>query len=184
MKIALIPGSLRAGSYNRKLIAVAEGLLNAHGVSTDLLDLKKFPVPPYDGDLEAMSGLPETVINLKSRIAEASAVVISSPEYSGGIPGMLKNVLDWTSRGGKSPWVGKVVLLMGVSDGPWGTNRMLPAFRHSMSIMGAFVLPQTVTIPYAGKVWSDDGTLLDDTLPPRVDKVLERLLEFTKKMTG
>lgn len=184
MRIALIPGSLRAGSYNRKLAHVAEDVLKKHKIETDYLDLKQFALPPYDGDLEEVDGLPEAAQRLKARIASAHAVILSSPEYNGGIPGTLKNVIDWTTRGGKSPWVGKVVMLMGASDGPWGTNRMMPSLRSSLLIMSAHVLPQAVTIPYANKVWDEQGNLLDDTLPDRVDKVIVRLLDVAQKMTG
>ncbi|MCB9357729.1 MAG: NAD(P)H-dependent oxidoreductase [Calditrichaeota bacterium] len=184
MKIAVIPGSLRAGSYNRRLAGIAEDLLTQKGIETDILDLKLFSAPPYDGDLESASGIPAAMTDLKQRIAATHAVVISSPEYNGGVPGMLKNVLDWTTRGGGSPWPGKVVMLMGASEGPWGTNRMQSSLRYSFSTMGAIVLPQTVTIPRASTVWDERGTLLDTDLVSRMDKVLGQLLELTKKVTG
>ncbi|MBK8130704.1 MAG: NAD(P)H-dependent oxidoreductase [bacterium] len=184
MRIALLPGSLRAGSYNRKLARVAADVLAGRGVETDYVDLKEHPMPPYDGDIEAASGLPDACWKFKARIAAAHAVVIASPEYSGGIPGTLKNVLDWSTRGGSNPWDGKVVLLMGTSGGPWGTNRMLPALRQVMAIMGAVVIPQSVTIPNAGKVWDESGALLDETLPGRVEKVLGNSLTVPQKMTA
>jgi chromate reductase len=70
MRIALIPGSLRAGSYNRKLAHVAEGVLHKYKVETDYLDLKEFALPPYDGDIEGSSGLPDAAFRFKSRMAD------------------------------------------------------------------------------------------------------------------
>ncbi len=184
MRIAIIPGSLRAGSYNRKLAHVAEAILQKHNVETDYVDLKDHALPPFDQDIEDTTGVPDACWKLKARIASAHSVVISSPEYNGGIPGMFKNVLDWTSRGGSNPWDGKVVMLMGASDGPWGTNRMMPSLRLTFNKMGALVIPQTVTIPKSGRVWNDEGSLLDDALPGRVEKVIVKLLNVTQKMTG
>lgn len=184
MRIAIVPGSLRAGSYNRMLAHVAEAILQKHNCETDYVDLKDHPLPPYDGDIEATSGVPDECWKLKARIAAAHAVVISSPEYSGGIPGAFKNVLDWSTRGGSNPWDGKVVLLMGTTPGPWGTNRMMPALKQVYSVMSSIVIPQTVTIPHAEKVWDKEGNLIDETLPGRVEKVIASLLNVTQKMTA
>lgn len=184
MRIAIIPGSLRAGSYNRKLAHVAEEILKRHDGETDVIDLKDHPLPVYDGDLEESDGIPDACWKLKARIASAHSVVVCSPEYNGGTPGMLKNTLDWTTRGGSNPWSGKVVMLMGASDGPWGTNRMQPSLRASFAVMGALVIPQTVTIPRASTVWDEAGKLLDENLPGRVEKALAGLMDVTRKMTA
>lgn len=184
MRIALIPGSLRAGSFNRKLARLAEAILQEHDVETDLIDLKDHPLPVYDGDVEAADGMPDTCWKLKARIASAHSVIICSPEYNGGVPGMLKNTLDWTTRGGSNPWSGKVVMLTGASDGPWGTNRMQPGLRASFAVMGALVVPQTITVPRASTVWNEAGKLLDESLPGRVEKSIAGLLDVTRKMTA
>ena len=184
MRIALLPGSLRAGSYNRKLLLVAEQVLQKYGVETYPIDLMTLALPPYDGDIEEAEGLPDSVFVLKSKVTEAHAVIIACPEYSGGIPGAFKNALDWSTRGGSNPWTGKVVMLMGASAGPWGTNRMQPSLRAVLAVMGALVIPQSVTIPNAEQVWDEAGRVLDDVLPHRVEKVIARLLEVASKMTG
>jgi chromate reductase len=184
MRIAIIPGSLRAGSYNRKLAGIAEEILKKHDVETDLIDLNDHPLPVYDGDVETADGIPDACWKLKAKIAATHAVIICSPEYNGGVPGMLKNTLDWTTRGGSNPWSGKVVMLSGASDGPWGTNRMQPSLRSSFAVMGALVIPQTITIPRANTVWDDSGMLLDETLPGRVEKAIAGLMDVTRKMTA
>lgn len=184
MRIAIIPGSLRAGSYNRKLAHVFEDVLKKHDVETEIIDLKDHPLEVYDGDVEADTGIPDPCWKLKARIAATHAMIVCSPEYNGGVPGMLKNTLDWTTRGGSNPWSGKVVMLAGASEGSWGTNRMQPSLRASFAVMGALVVPQSITVPKAGTVWNEEGKLLDETLPGRVEKAIAGLLDVTRKMTA
>ncbi len=182
VRIVTIPGSLRRGSYNRMLLELAEGYLEQLHVEIDRIDLRNFPLPAYDGDTEDAHGLPAEAWTLKARIAAAHGIVIASPEYNGGTPGGLKNVIDWTSRGDGTPWSGKVVGLMGTTDGPWGTWRGQPHLRQSLTILGASVIPTTINVPYAPKVWNPEGDLLDQKLGGRVEKFVQQFLEFTSKL--
>lgn len=183
LRIAAIAGSLRKGSYNRMLLDVAVTALEAmKDVEIDRLDLRDFPLPPYDGDWEEAHGLPQEAWTLKARIAAAHGVVIAAPEYNGGVSGMFKNVLDWTSRGGASPWEGKVVGLMGATDGSWGTWRGQPHYRQSFTIMGSVVLPQSINVPHATKVWSEAGDLIDPKLAGRVEKFAQAFVAVTNKL--
>lgn len=113
-----ISGSLRADSSNRKLIREAARLFDAKTfVEADL----KFPL--YDGDDEAENGAPNAVKLLSRQIAEADAVVISTPEYNKGPSGVLKNALDWISRVKPHPWQGKPIAVMSASSGRSGGER-------------------------------------------------------------
>ncbi|MBP7147130.1 MAG: NAD(P)H-dependent oxidoreductase [Acidobacteria bacterium] len=97
-KILAIPGSLRRGSYNRKLLAAAvAGALGA-GADVTLLDLRDFDLPPYDGDLEQRTGLPEGARRLKQVLIARQGFLIASPEYNSSVSGTLKNAIDWASR--------------------------------------------------------------------------------------
>jgi chromate reductase, NAD(P)H dehydrogenase (quinone) len=176
MRIATLAGSLRTGSYNRKLLALAEEALQKTQVEIDHLDLRDFPLPLYDGDIEEQSGLPQNAWTLKARLAAAHGVIIASPEYNVSIPGALKNAIDWTSRGGSNPWAGKVIGLMGASNGPWGTQRMMPHLRASFQILNAHVIPQQINVREAPKVWDESGMLLDDKLPAHVEKFITEFL--------
>jgi NAD(P)H-dependent FMN reductase len=181
LKVVTIPGSLRAGSYNRKLLKLAEHFLESH-VELDRIDLKDFPLPPYDGDIQNQEGIPANAEALKDRIRAVHGVVVSAPEYNWGVSGPYKNVIDWTSRGKHQPWAGKVVGMMGASDGPWGTQRATQHYRQIYACLGAIVLPQSFNLQNANKVWNESGELLDDTLPGRVEKFVAQYLELLRRM--
>lgn len=182
MRIAAIAGSLRAASYNRKLLSLAVSYLEKEGVDIDLIDLHDFPLPLYDGDLENERGLPETVWKLKARLAACQGVLIACPEYNASIPGTFKNMLDWTSRGEGQPWLGKVVGLMGATVGLWGTQRMMPHLRQSLIVLGVHVIPQQINVREARTVWDDGGKLLDDRLPGRVHKFVREFVRTVEKL--
>ena len=181
MKILTIPGSLRKGSYNRKLIALANESLARSGVEVDAIDLKEFPMPPYDGDLEDTEGLPDAAAKLQARVATAHGIILASPEYNSGIPGTLKNVIDWTTRG-SNPWSGKVVGLMGATPNEWGTTRMMPSLRQVFSNLGALVIPQQVNIRRAGEVWNESGELLDAKARERVENFVGKFLDYAGRL--
>ena len=120
LRVLGLAGSLRRGSYNRALLRAARDLA-PEGVEVELLDLAGIPF--YDGDVEA-GGDPEPVARLKGRIAAADALLIVTPEYNGGVPGVLKNALDWAPRPPhESALVGRPVVIMGASPSRGGTAR-------------------------------------------------------------
>ncbi len=121
-----IAGSLRAGSFNRALLAAAVELAPA-GMTIEVADLR--PIPLYDGDVEA-AGVPAAVAELKSRVRGAGALLIATPEYNYSVPGVLKNALDWLSRGPDSALAGRPAALMGASPGGFGTVRAQIALRQ------------------------------------------------------
>jgi chromate reductase, NAD(P)H dehydrogenase (quinone) len=180
LKIATLCGSLRKDSYNRKLLLLGEDALSRTGAHVDAIDLRDYPLPPYDGDLEAQ-GMPERVIALKARIAAAEGIVIACPEYNHSIPGGFKNMLDWTSRQG-SPWKGKVAGMMGASDGPFGTWRMMPQLRTAFTSLRVLVIPEQVNVRDAPKVWDDNGKLLDEKLSGVVEKFVAEFVRVAQNM--
>ena len=183
LKVVTIPGSLRAGSYNRKLLKLAEQFLEPH-VELDRIDLKDFPLPPYDQDIQDQQGIPQEAEDMKDRIRSAHGVLVSAPEYNWSMAGAYKNVFDWTSRGKHVPWSGKVVGMMGASDGPWGTWRATPQYRQMYASNGAIVLPQSFNLPYAQNAWDESGKLLDDKLAGRVEKFVGQFLALVKTVHG
>jgi len=114
-------GSLRKDSFNRALIAAAAASMPA-GSTLEVLSIDD--VPLYNADVESTDGIPPAVVRIKDRIAAADGLVIATPEYNGGIPGIAKNVMDWASRPSEDiPRVfrGKPVALMGATPGGMGT---------------------------------------------------------------
>ena len=98
LKILVIPGSLRTGSLNAKLAAVAAYRFAQAGAEVTRISLADFPLPIYDGDLQARSGVPKNAINLKRMIGAHHGVLIVTPEYNASIPPLVKNTIDWVTR--------------------------------------------------------------------------------------
>lgn len=122
-----LSGSLRAGSTNRKLLRAAADLFgDCTYVEADL------QMPLYDGDLEARDGVPDAATLLAGQIAEADAVLISTPEYNKGPSGVLKNALDWVSRVEGSPWSDKPLAVMSAAAGRAGGERAQMVLRGFM----------------------------------------------------
>src|SRR6476661_9915413 len=126
-KFLMMGMSLRKDSFNKKLAFNAHRLLTAEPSEHqfELVQFNEFPMPVYDGDIEAGPGIPDAVKALGKKITEAKAVILSTPEYNGGIPGPFKNAIDWVSRISPMPWPGKQLLLLGASPGALGAIRSL-----------------------------------------------------------
>jgi NAD(P)H-dependent FMN reductase len=184
LKVLAFAGSLRAGSYNKKLVAIAAADLRARGADVDVLDLREVPMPFYDGDLEATSGLPENAVKMRARIAEANAVVIAAPEYNGSVSGALKNLIDWTSRPPNQPWMRKVVTLLAATTGVGGGRAVLVDMRKILSMLGAFVLPTVVSLPRAGEAIDEQGDPLSAAAPTwkQLDAALAMLVDVATKL--
>jgi chromate reductase len=150
-RILGICGSLRAGSYNRRLLeAATEALPDA-----DWTIARIRGIPPYDADIEAR-GLPPAVDRLKGEIEAADAIVIATPEYNHSIPGVLKNAIDWASRPAmRSPFVGKPVLMMAATTGGGGARRALDHLRQVLESMDASPLRTEVSVAKARDRFTD-----------------------------
>src|SRR5271155_2389323 len=98
LKILVVPGSLRTGSHNARLAAVAAYEIVQAGAEVTRLSLGDFPLPIYDGDLQSKSGVPKNAVNLKRMIAAHHGVLVVTPEYNSSVPPLVKNTIDWLSR--------------------------------------------------------------------------------------
>lgn len=165
-KVLGIAGSLRTGSYNRRLLeAATEALPDA-----DWTIARIRGIPPFDADVEAR-GLPPAVERLKEQISEADAIVIATPEYNHSIPGVLKNAIDWASRPAmRSPFVGKPVVLLGASPGRGGARRALDHLRQVIESMDAEPMPEQLSV--AGVNHRTEGDGFDAELTDELRRVL------------
>jgi chromate reductase len=176
MKALGISGSLRSASYNTKLLHIALRMAREAGAS--MQEASWNDVPIYNEDLAP----PSSVERLRSAIAGADLIVIASPEYNYSIPGGLKNAIDWVSRG-KNPFDGKVVAIMGVSNGPFGTLRMQPELRHVMTALNALLLPQPqVMVRNGGEAFTQEGELADKALERQVKALVTKSLALAESL--
>ena len=173
MRILGIAGSLRSGSHNRALIRAARELAHP-GVEIVEFDLRGLPF--YDGDVEA-AGDPEPVAAFKDAIRAADALLIATPEYNHGIPGVLKNAIDWASRPAlASPLGGKPVAILGASTGRGGTRRAQRQLREALAFPRAVVLDEPeVLVPEAYMRFDEDGRLVDEEARASIAELLDSL---------
>lgn len=179
MRIFLFAASLRKDSYNKKLIRVAADIikdLGSHHV--DLCEFNEFPLPLYDGDLEANQGVPEVAKKLGEKIKEADAIIISSPEYNGSIPGTLKNAIDWVSRLKPVPLARKQVCLIGASPGKLGAVRGNLHTRVPFHVLGSYVFPDYFGVPLADEAFDTKGNLKDTKQYDNLRKMLESFIFY------
>jgi chromate reductase, NAD(P)H dehydrogenase (quinone) len=186
-KILAFAGSLRTGSFNKKVIKIAAEGARAAGAEIMLVDLRDFPMPVYDADLEAASGIPEPAKRLKKLFIEHDGLMISTPEYNSSIPGTLKNVLDWVSRSdpGEGPltaYAGKTAVLMSASPGGLGGVRSLNELRRMLGNIKVLVLPDSVSVSKAGEAFNPDDSLKDAKQAAAVQKLGKVLAETLKKL--
>ncbi len=181
MKVLMFAGSLRENSLNKKLIRVAKKILEK---STDaeaiLIDLQKYQLPVYDGDIEA-KGIPEGVLKIAEAIKLVDAIIVSTPEYNGSISSPLKNTIDWVSRVKPMPLEKKQILLMGASPGGLGAVRGLLHSRAPFEKLENFVYPEFFGLARAHEAFDVEGNLKDETQYERAQKLISAFIVHGQK---
>lgn len=165
-KILAFAGSLRKDSYNKKLVRIAAAGAEAAGAEVTVLDLKEYPMPVFDEDLEAADGTPANAQKFKDLMIAHHGLLIASPEYNSSISAALKNAIDWASRPaeGEAPLIafdGKVAGLMAASPGALGGLRGLVTVRSILGNIKVIVLPDQFAVSKAHEAFNDDGSLKD-----------------------
>ena len=153
LRVLGICGSARKASINASAMRAAKELAPA-GMTIDIYDIAAIPL--YNGDLEA-AGLPAAVIDLRTRMAAADALLFVSPEYNFSIPGVLKNAIDWASRPPQPPFNDKPVAIMGVAGGILGTARMQYHLRQVLNALNCHIVnkPEVFITGAASKIDAD-----------------------------
>ncbi len=179
LKILGIPGSLRQASFNRFALVAAQALLPA-GVSLDIFELAGIPV--YNQDLDKQP--PARVVEMKTRVRAADAILFATPEYNYSMPGVLKNAIDWASRPyGDSAWQGKPVAVMSASVGVLGGARAQYHLRQSFVFLNMYPVNQPeVLIANAAQRFNERGELTDETARDLIRKLLAELVAWTRKL--
>jgi NAD(P)H-dependent FMN reductase len=188
-RILAFAGSARKGSLNKRVLATAvEGARRA-GAEVTVVDLREWPMPLYDGDLEAAEGLPETTRRFKALMKEHGGLLLACPEYNTSITPLLKNTLDWCSRSepGERPLAcfdGKVAGLVSASPGALGGLRSLVIVRMMLSNIRVLVQPEQASVPRADQVLDASGRITDDKLRASVEGVGARLATLLARLAG
>ena len=174
-RLIALCGSLRQGSYNRMLLRSARELAPA-GLEIVQQEIGDFPL--YDGDLEA-KGVPAPVARVKAALAESHGLLIVTAEYNHSIPGVLKNALDWLSRGPGLVTRGRPVGVMGASNGMVGTARCQAHLRLVLFTLGAVVMPHPeVLVALCEEKFDASGALTDEKTRQVVGKYLAKLADW------
>ncbi len=177
-------GSLRAASYNRMLLRLAEGVMPA---SMKLQTLEWHDVPVFDADVLA-KGMPPVVAGLREQVRRADGLLIVTPEYNFSIPGGLKNLIDWISRGEDQPFAGKPVAILTASAGPLGGARVQYDLRKVLLFVNAMTLvkPEVFVGSATGK-FDAEGECTDETTRKFVTAQMtafEAWIAAVKRMTA
>jgi chromate reductase len=163
------------------LLNIAMSAASAAGAEVREANLRELNLPVYNFDIEA-AGMPEAVEKLKSLVMESDVILLASPEYNYGISGVLKNAIDWGSRGKKNAWGGKWAAIFGASTGPMGTVRGQFALRQTLMAVNMHLLPQPqVFVPLADTAFNLDGTLVQENLDKQLRTLVTKTLEAAVK---
>jgi len=177
MFVLAISGSLRVGSHNTRLLRAMRGLLPA-GTELEVFS-RLAEIPPYSEDEE--DALPPAIAALKAAIAGADAVLISTPEYNGSIPGQLKNALDWVSRPpAASPLRGKPAAVVGASTGMFGAVWAQAELRKVLKAIGARVVDRELPIAHAHETLADDGLPHEPAAREQLKAILAELVQAAR----
>jgi NAD(P)H-dependent FMN reductase len=188
LKILVIPGSLRSGSLNAKLAAVAAHALALEGAEITRISLSDFPLPIYDGDLQAKSGVPKHAVNLKRMMAAHQGVLIVTPEYNSSVPALVKNTIDWVSRVQDAHetrgqvFRDRVFAIASASGGRLGGARALAALRLILSACHATVIPNQLALPFADDAYDEMDRLKNAADSDALKALARQLIDVSQRM--
>ncbi len=187
-RIVVFAGSIRTGSFSASLAALAAKELALMECEPVLLSLADYPMPIYDGDLEAAEGVPAAAKQLRDQLAQADGVFIATPEYNAGLPPLLKNAIDWASRvqGGEGDaFKGPVYAIGSSSPGGLGGYRASMMLRQTLALgLGCLVLAEQVMVAGAAGAFAENGDLKDSRAQERLRAVMSTLIEQAALRAG
>ena len=179
VRLLVFSASLRADSLNTKLARLVAAHAQARGATVDLASMRELDCPSYDGDVEAKQGIPSGAQELNKRVLANDGFVIVSPEYNASMPGVLKNLIDWTSRFRPQPFDSRHALLLSASPSLAGGNRGLWSVRMPLEHLGVRVFPDMFSLAMAHKAFESDQ-LADANLRQRFEKNIDAFLQLVE----
>ncbi len=187
-KILVIPGSLRSGSHNVRLAALAAKELTLAEANVTRISLEDYSLPLFDADVAA-TAMPQAAVRLKQMIMAHQGVFITSPEYSASVTPLLKNAIDWVSRvrEGAEPtyaaFKNRVFAIGSVTNSGSGGVRSLIALRQILELgCGALVIPEQVAVPRADQAFDDNDNLKEEAPAAALTAMARRLVELAAVM--
>src|SRR5436190_351148 len=189
LKILVIPGSLRTGSLNARLAAVAVHEIAQAGAEVTRISLSDFPLPIYDGDLQARSGVPKNAVNLKRMIGAHHGVLVVTPEYNSSVPALVKNTIDWVSRvqdpheSRGQVFRERAFAIAAASAGRLGGTRALSALRLILTACHAAVVPNQLALSFAEDAYDDMERLKHPADIEAMQAMVRQLIDFSQRMT-
>ena len=188
LKILVIPGSLRSGSLNARLAAVAAHELTQSGAEVTRISLSDFPLPIYDGDLQVKSGVPKNAVNLKRMVAAHHGVLIVTPEYNSSVPALVKNTIDWVSRV-QDPhetrgqvFRERVFAIAAASGNRLGGTRALAALRLILTACHAAVVPNQLALSFADQAYDEMDHLKHPADIEALKALVRQLIDISQRM--
>ncbi len=184
VKIVAFAGSAREGSYNKKLIKLAAAATEKAGAQVTLIDLRDYPMPLYDQDIEDKQGLPANVKEMKALFKSHDGFLLACPEYNSSMTPLLKNTLDWISRresgeGELVAFKGKKAALVSASPGALGGLRSLVHVRQMLGNIGVLLVPEQVCISKANEAFDEQGLLKEKRYQEALEKLAKSLVSLT-----
>ena len=180
IRFLVFGASLRRGSLNDRLAELAARTVEAKGGTVDRAEMVDFDCPSYDGDMESGGTIPDGAHRLHERLVTSDAFMIASPEYNASMPGVLKNLIDWTSRLRPQPFNGRQGLLLSASPSMVGGNRGLWALRVPLEHLGARLYPDMFSLAQAHQAFDADGGLANATLRERFEGTIDCFMDLVE----
>ena len=188
VRLLALAGSTRTGSLNQALLDLAVAEARARGAEVTAVRLRDFDLPLYDGDLE-VSAFPDSARALKALFRSHHGFLIATPEYNGGVSGVLKNAIDWVSRPtdgeglvALSGFRGKVAGLMAASISPFGGLRGITHMRQILSTIQTMVATEQVLIPFAQNAFDESGALKERLPAQLLGGLVARVIDLAERL--
>jgi len=176
--VLLFSGSTRKASLNKKLIAQAARIAQDEGARVQVINLGKDPIPHYDGDIESQRGMPSSAKALRDEMLKSQVVIISTPNYNGGISGVLKNALDWASRNpegrpSKEAFQGRTFVVLSASPSSKGGKPAADQLKALIEKLKGTVCSEVFSLGNANQAFDEKGGLKDK----KKEQILKTLIQ-------
>ena len=183
LRVLIFSASLRTDSLNTRLAHLAARTIEKHAGTVDFAEMKEFDTPSFNQDMQDKSGFPVGAEQFRQRLEANNAFVISSPEYNGSMPGLLKNAIDWVSRFRPQPFNARHALLMSASPSMAGGNRGLWTLRMPLERLGARVFPDMFSLASAHQSFDTHGDIINTALAQRFEDNIIAFMDLVEATT-